>query len=50
MDYVFEVLKTGTENANKKANITLDEVRNHMGIDYFDNENFIKEMKEKFND
>lgn len=48
LDYVFEVLKTGTENANKKANITLNEVRSHMGIDYFDNENFINEMEDKF--
>lgn len=49
LDYVFEVLKNGTENANKKANLTLNEVRCHMGIDYFDNDNFIREMKEKFN-
>lgn len=50
LDYVFDVLKSGTESANRKANVTLNEVRNHMGIDYFDNDNFIKEMKEKFND
>lgn len=46
LDYVFEIMKKGTYNANKKANVTLNEVRNHMGIDYFDNDNFINEMKE----
>ncbi|MBQ8902252.1 MAG: tryptophan--tRNA ligase [Bacilli bacterium] len=49
LDYVYNVLKTGTEKANQKANATLDKVRNHMGIDYFDNSKFLDEMKEKFN-
>ena len=49
LDYVFEVLKNGIENANKKANETLNEVKMHMGIDYFDNNNFYNEMKNKFN-
>ena len=49
LDYVFSVLKVGTDKANEKANNTLDEVRCNMGIDYFDNDNFIEEMKEKFN-
>lgn len=50
LDYVYEVLKTGTKVANEKANGTLKEVREHMGIDYFDNNKFLEEMKEKFND
>ena len=49
LDYVFDSLKRGTEKANIKANETLNEVKKHMGLDYFDNDNFIKEMKEKFN-
>ena len=49
LDYVYNVLKNGTEKANQKANATLDKVRNHMGIDYFDNSKFLDEMKEKFN-
>jgi len=49
LDYVFGVIKKGTEMANKKANETLSEVRKNMGIDYFENSNFIDEMKEKFN-
>ena len=49
LDYVYNVLKTGTEKANQKANATLYKVRNHMGIDYFDNSKFLDEMKEKFN-
>ncbi len=49
LDYVYNVLKTGTEKANNKANNTLNKVRNHMGIDYFDNSKFLDEMKEKFN-
>lgn len=47
LDYVFDILKKGTFNANQKANITLNEVKSHMGIDYFDNENFINEMKKQ---
>ncbi len=49
LDYVYDTLKEGTEYANKIANKTLEEVKSHIGIDYFDNDNFIKEMKEKFN-
>lgn len=49
LDYVFDVIRVGTENANKKANETLMEVRKNMGIDYFDNDNFINEMKDLFN-
>ncbi len=48
LDYVLEVLENGTKIANEKANATLKLVRKSMGIDYFENENFKKEMQEKF--
>jgi len=48
LDYVYEVLEVGTKKANEKANATLNKVKAHMGIDYFDNNKFLEEMKEKF--
>ncbi len=48
LDYVLDVLKEGTKKANLKANETLKMVRKNMGIDYFDNPNFLQEMQEKF--
>ena len=50
LDYVFDVLKKGTEKANEKANKTLLEVKNKMGIDYFANDDFINEMKKNINE
>lgn len=35
MDYVYEVLKKGSEKAEAKASQTLDEVKSAMGINYF---------------
>lgn len=35
LDYVYQVLKDGSYEANRIANETLDEVRNAMGINYF---------------
>jgi len=49
LDYVYSVLKDGTKKANECANKTLFKVRTNMGIDYFDNNKFLEEMKEKFN-
>lgn len=49
LDYVYNVLKTGTEKANEKANATLNKVKQNMGIDYFNNNKFLEDMKEKFN-
>lgn len=48
LDYVLEVLKEGTLKANERANATLKEVKEAMGIDYFQNSKFLEEMKEKF--
>ncbi len=48
ISYVYDVLKDGTEKAKKRANETLKEVRNNMGINYFENPNFLKEIQDKF--
>lgn len=47
LDEVYEILKKGTLNANKKANETLANVRKAMKIDYFEDANFLYDMKEK---
>lgn len=49
LDYVYDVLKSGTDYANKVCNETLKEVKEHIGINYFDDANFLNEMKDKFN-
>ncbi len=48
IEYVYEVLKEGTEKANQRANQTLREVKEKMGLDYFTNAKFLEEMQEKF--
>ena len=35
LDYVYDVLKKGSEIARSKADITLTEVRKAIGIEYF---------------
>ena len=45
---ILEILKKGTEKANKLANQTLTEVKNAMGINYFDDDKFLKEIEEKY--
>ncbi|MGL4742701.1 MAG: tryptophan--tRNA ligase [Sarcina sp.] len=40
MDYVYEVLKKGSEKAREKAAETLTEVRDAIGINYFDSLKF----------
>lgn len=37
IDYVYEILKTGSEKAREKASNTLHEVREAIGINYFNN-------------
>lgn len=37
IDYVYEILKTGSEKAREKASNTLYEVREAIGINYFNN-------------
>lgn len=46
--YVYEVLKKGSEEAEKVAAQTLDEVRSAMKINYFSDEALIREQSEKF--
>ena len=46
--YVYDVLKKGSEEAEKVAAQTLDEVRNAMKINYFSDEALIREQSEKF--
>ncbi len=47
--YLVDILKQGTEEANKIANQTLMEVKEAIGIDYFENNNFEKEVLKKYN-
>lgn len=46
---VYEILKKGSEEAQAAAAQTLSEVRAAMRINYFDNEDMIKEQMEKYN-
>ena len=45
IEYVYNVLKKGTDIANKKANETLKEVKNHMKLNYFENDNLLNDKK-----
>lgn len=45
LDLVFEILRKGSEKAKLYADETLKEVKNAMGIDYFDGDKFINEQK-----
>lgn len=48
IEEVLKALQQGTQEANKYANNTLKEVKNAIGIDYFDNDLFIKEQSKKY--
>ena len=45
---VFNILKRGTEKARETAAKTLDEVRNAMRINYFDDAELIAEQAKKY--
>lgn len=47
LDYVYEVLREGTEYARQIGRQTLAEVRHAMQIDYFEDPNFIQEQKKQ---
>ena len=47
---VFDILKEGSEKAEKVAAETLAEVRRSMKINYFDNPAFLEEQIQKFNE
>lgn len=46
---LIEILKSGTVKANKIANETLNEVKETMGINYFNDPNFVNEQINKYN-
>ena len=45
---IFNILRRGSEAAREAAVQTMDEVRNAMRINYFDDERLIKEQSEKY--
>ena len=46
---VYEILRKGSEVAREKAAETLEEVKDAMKINYFNDPEFLKEQKEKYN-
>ncbi len=46
--YVYEILKKGTEKAREAASKTLADVKEAMKINYFDDEELIREQAEKY--
>lgn len=48
IDEVYEILKQGSIKANIVANQTLAKVKNAMRINYFEDDTFVNEMKEKY--
>lgn len=50
LEEVYAILQKGTMYANVVANKTLEEVKRQMGIDYFADDKFLREMQEKFKD
>lgn len=49
LDIVYNILKEGTAKANLRANKTLERVRHSMRIDYFEDENFLKDNIARYN-
>ncbi len=47
LDEVYEILRQGTLKASLKADETLKDVRKAMRIDYFDDETFLSDMKNR---
>ena len=45
---IFNILRRGSDAAREAAAQTMDEVRNAMRINYFDDERLIKEQSEKY--
>ena len=45
---VYDILKKGSEKAEKTASKTLSEVKTAMRINYFDDVELIKEQSERF--
>ena len=47
-EYIYETLKVGTSVARKKASETLKKVKKAMKIDYFESNEFLDEMVDKY--
>ena len=50
ISYVYQMLKEGSEAAEKVAAQTLAEVKEAMKINYFDDENLITGQQERYNE
>lgn len=50
IDYVYEVLRKGTEKAEERAAQTLHEVKDAMRINYFDDKELILQQQKEFNE
>ncbi len=50
IEYVYKVLEEGTKEARKHAKKTLDKVKTAMKINYFESEEFLKEIIDKYQD
>ena len=50
IDYVYEVLRRGTEKAEERAAETLHEVKDAMRINYFDDKELILQQQKEFNE
>lgn len=48
IEEVYRILEEGTKKAIEASNITLEKVKAAMKINYFENDEFLNEMKEKF--
>lgn len=49
IEKVYNILEEGSKKANIIANNTLNEVKQHIGIDYYINDSFLKELQNKYN-
>jgi tryptophanyl-tRNA synthetase len=50
IDYIYEVLRKGTEKAEEKAANTLHEVKDAMKINYFDDKELILQQQKEFDE
>ena len=48
IDEVYKIIEEGTKKAIEDANATLREVKNAIGINYFADDNFCKEIRSKY--
>ena len=48
IEEVYKILEKGSKVAQKEAHETLKRVKKAMKLDYFDNEEFLQELKEKY--